>query len=451
MAVPQSASFAVSRFLGGVDGMPDLDWTRRSILKTGAGIAGIAALGAIPAGARSDVRLRMFWWGSKERAERTDKANQLYQQKYPGVTIAGETLGWTDYWPRLATQMAGRNAPDVLQMDYRYLFEYARRGTLLPLDPYVPQVLNLGDFSQAAIDSGKVDGKIYGVSLGLNSTALIYDKALIESLGLPPPAADMTWSQYADLAVEITKAAKRSGYSGSADGARIEPALEVFLRQRGKALYDNDGQLGFDESDIGDWYGYWADLRRRGGCASPEVAALEMGEIDTSLLTLGKAAMVFAHSNQLVAFQALTKGKLGMTMYPSGGSAAKPGPYLKPSMLVSVYARSKQPVAAVKLVNFFVSDVEAGLILGVERGVPASHAVRKAVQPTLDELGNAMADYVSFITDKVGPLPPPPPAGAGEIVLLLRRINEQIGFGRMSTAEGAKHFMAEAKGILARG
>jgi multiple sugar transport system substrate-binding protein len=431
--------------------MSDLNVTRRSVLKGGVGVTGLAALGAAPGFARSDVRLRMFWWGSKERAERTDNVNQLYQQKYPGVTILGETLGWTDYWPRLATQTAGRNAPDVIQMDYRYIFEYARRGALLPLDRYVPQALNLGDFSQASIDSGKVDGKIYGVSLGLNSTALIYDQAMLERLGLQQPTADMTWSQYADLAVEITTAAKRAGYSGSADGARIEPALEVFLRQRGKALYDDDGQLGFNESDIGDWYAYWADLRKRGGCASPEVAALEMGEIDTSLLTLGKAAMVFAHSNQLVAFQALTKGKLGMTMYPSGGSAAKPGAYLKPSMLLSVYARSKQPDAAVKLVDFFVSNVEAGIILGVERGVPASHTVRQAVHPTLDELGKAMADYISFVTDKVGPLPPPPPPGAGEIVLLLRRINEQIGFGRVSIAEGAKQFMGEAKAILARG
>ena len=81
----------------------------------------------------------MFWWGSKERAERTDKVNQLYSQKNPGVTIDGETLGWTDYWPRLATQTAGRNAPDVIQMDYRYIFEYARRGALLPLDNYVRQ------------------------------------------------------------------------------------------------------------------------------------------------------------------------------------------------------------------------------------------------------------------------------------------------------------------------
>ncbi|HZA00868.1 MAG TPA: ABC transporter ATP-binding protein, partial [Hyphomicrobiaceae bacterium] len=148
---------------------------------------------------------------------------------------------------------------------------------------------------------------------------------------------------------------------------------------------------------------------------------------------------------------ALTKGKLGMTMYPSGGIAAKPGPYLKPSMLLSVYARSKHPDAAVKLVDFFVSNVEAGILLGVERGVPASLTVRKAVQPTLDELGKVMADYISFITDKVGPLPPPPPSGAGEIVLLLRRINEQIGFGRVSTVGGAKQFMSEANAILARG
>jgi multiple sugar transport system substrate-binding protein len=120
-------------------------------------------------------------------------------------------------------------------------------------------------------------------------------------------------------------------------------------------------------------------------------------------------------------------------------------------MLLSVYARSKQPDAAVRLVDFFVSNVEAGIILGVERGVPPSQTVRKAVQPTLDEQGNVMADYISFVSDKVGALPPPPPPGAGEIVLLLRRINEQIGFGRMSVAEGAKQFVGEANAILARG
>jgi multiple sugar transport system substrate-binding protein len=424
--------------------------TRRSILKAGAAVAALGALGG-RAIAQSETRLRMFWWGSRERAERTDKTNRLYQDKNPGVTITGETLGWADYWPRLATQTAGRNAPDLIQMDYRYIYEYARRGALLPLDPFVGKGLDLGDFSAAAIDSGKVDGKIYGVSLGLNSTAMMFDQGLIASLGLKPPTHDMTWAQVGELALEITRAAKRPGFFGLFDGGRYEPALEVWLRQRGKALYTDDGKLGFDVTDIGEWLAFWQDLRKRGAIASAEVAALDMGELDTSLLTVGKTAMVFAHSNQLVGFQALVKSKLDMTMYPSGGTGAKYGQYLKPSMLLSVYARTRQPEAAVKLVDFYVANKDAGMILGVERGVPASAAVRKAVEPTLDALGNAMASYVAFVSDKVSALPVPPPQGAGEIQTVLRRVNEQIGFGRLSVADGAKQFIAEATAVLARG
>jgi multiple sugar transport system substrate-binding protein len=425
--------------------------SRRSMIGTGIGGAALATLRDFPALAQSDLRLRMFWWGAKERAERTDRVNQLYQQSHAGVTIAGESLGWTDYWPRLATQTAGRNAADVLQMDYRYIFEYARRGALLPLDNYVPGTLNLQGFSPAAVDSGKVDGKIYGVSLGLNSTSLIYDKDLIQSLGLKAPTWQTTWSEMGDLAVEITKAAKRERFTGVQDGGRDEPALEVWLGQRGKSLYTAEGKLGFDDKDIGEWFAFWDELRKRGGCAAADTQALDRGEIDSNLLTLGKAAIGFAHSNQLVGFQALNKSKLGLSTFPDGGAGAKPGQYLKPAMLWSISAQSKQQEAAVKLMNFFVADAEAGKLLGVERGVPASDTVRKAVTPTLDELGQAMADYITLIGDKVGALPPPPPHGAGEIATLLRRVNEQVGFGKLSPADGAKQFVAESNVILARG
>jgi multiple sugar transport system substrate-binding protein len=425
--------------------------SRRSLIGAGIGGATLAGLGDLGALAQSDLRLRVFWWGAKERAERTDKVNQLYQQSHPGLTIAGESLGWTDYWPRLATQTAGRNSADVLQMDYRYIFEYARRGALLPLDSYVPTALNLADFSPAAGDSGKVDRKIYGVSLGLNSTAMVYDKALIQSFGLKEPVWNMTWNEIGDLAIEITKAAKRNGFTGMEDGGRNEPLLEVWLTQRGKSLYTLDSKVGYDEKDITEWFAFWSDLRKRGGCAAPDVQALDRGEIDSSLLSQGKAAMVFAHSNQLVGFQAINKSKLGLSTYPNGGAGSKPGQYLKPAMMWSVSAQSKQPEAAVKLVSFFVADTDAGKLLGVERGVPPSAAVRNLVTPTLDELGRAMADYITLISERVGPLPPPPPRGAGEIQTVLRRVNELVGFGRLTPPDGAKQFVAEAAAALARG
>jgi len=135
----------------------------------------------------------------------------------------------------------------------------------------------------------------------------------------------------------------------------------------------------------------------------------------------------------------------------NGGKGAKPGQYLKPAMMWSVAAQSKQAEAAVKLVSYFVADLEAGKVLGVERGVPPSSAVRNVVTPTLDDLGRAMVDYISLVSDKVGPLPPPPPRGAGEIQSVLRRVNEQVGFGRLTPADGAKQFVAEAAAVLARG
>ena len=62
-----------------------------------------------------------------------------------------------------------------------------------------------------------------------------------------------------------------------------------------------------------------------------------------------------------------------------------------------------------------------------------------------------MVDYISLMTDKVGALPPPPPKGAGEIEALLRRVSEEIAFGKVKIADGSKKLVAEAEDILSRG
>src|SRR3712207_3351852 len=123
--------------------------TRRTFLAA----AGASVLAQKTAWAQEKTRFRMFWWGSKERADRTLKAATLYQQRNPNLKIDGEALSFSDYWPRLATQTAGRNAPDLIQMDYRYLAEYARRGALLPLDEFFGKSLDIADFGQASLDS----------------------------------------------------------------------------------------------------------------------------------------------------------------------------------------------------------------------------------------------------------------------------------------------------------
>jgi multiple sugar transport system substrate-binding protein len=421
--------------------------SRRAMLLGSASAVG-AALASRLAIAQQPTRLRMFWWGSKERADRTFKVNELYSAKNPEIKIDGETIGWADYWPRMATQAAGRNLPDIIQMDYRYIFEYARRGALRPLNDLMPKLLDIADFGENSINSGAVDGKLYGVNLGNNSTAMIVAAEAYKQAGVTPPEAGITWEAFGDRAAEFTKAAGKDKFFGTQDAGGVEPAFEGFVRQRGKELYAPDGKLGFTAEDATEWFAYWDKLRKAKACPPADLQALDKLNIETNLLTIGNAAIAFAHSNQLVGYQAVNQKKLALAMQPSG---AKPGQYLKPSMLFSISAGSKNAEAAAQVINFYVKDAEAVKALGVERGVPASKTSREIASGALDDLGKAMLDYVAFVTDKVGPLPPPPPKGAGEIQFVLKRINEEVGFAKTTAQQGGTNFVAEAASILSRG
>jgi multiple sugar transport system substrate-binding protein len=116
----------------------------------------------------------------------------------------------------------------------------------------------------------------------------------------------------------------------------------------------------------------------------------------------------------------------------------------------SVASDSKSPEIAAKLANYTVVDPEGSKILGVERGVPASAAVRDLLSPTLDEVSRAVVDYIGKLGPYTAPLPPSPPKGAGEVFTVLERVSQEVGFG-VSPEEGGKKFVAEAISILRRG
>ena len=421
--------------------------SRRNVLK---GSLALAASNLITdrSNSQTEKRLRAYWWGNPERDRRTRAALDTYQAKNSGVLISSESVGWGDYWTKLATQTAGGNPPDLIQMDYRYIYEYSRRGTLLPLDTQ-SKVLNISDFSQGARDAGMVDGKLYGVTMGTNSKAMIYDTGIFEKVGITKLSTDFTWDEMARTAAEISKI-NPGKYWGTGDNSRWEQGLEHWLNQRGKLLYTVEGQLAFSADDVAAWFDIWDKLRKSGACAPAEIAALNTGSIDQYEISRGSAAISYANSNQIVAFQAINKNKLGMSIFPQEKNM-KSGHYIKPAMLLSISARSHFQEDAAKIVNFMMNDPEGVKQLGIERGVPGSAAAQSLLAPDLDDLGKAQISYVADVTKIAVPIPPPPPKGAGEIEVLLRRVADSVAFGRASVKDGATQFHREALGILARG
>jgi multiple sugar transport system substrate-binding protein len=411
--------------------------------------ASFGALAGMASPAFADTQLRLIWWGNPDRDRRTKEVVDLYEKKHDGVTIDLENYQWGDYWQKLATEAAGQNLPDVIQMDYRYIFEWARRGQIADLTPLVGGKLDLADFDKNQLDSGKVDGKLYGISMGANSTSTVYRKAILDQAGakLPDPTT-WTYDDFVAIGKEV-KGKLPDGVYFTANRAMIEPWLETWVRQRGKALYTADGDLGFDLEDLTDFWAFWYQMQQDGLTPPPDVQALDRNSVELSMIVTGHTVFDFCHSNQLVAVQKLREDPVTMHMIPNQKDG-KPGQYLKPSMFLSLSASTEEPDAAADLLNFFITDPEANDILQIERGVTGDASIRERIAGSLTDTQRIILAYLETVGKHVGPLPPAPPKNAGENDRALQPAWEAVAFGKVDLKAGAKDFYETAKATLQR-
>ena len=333
-------------------------------------------------------------------------------------------------------------------MDYRYIVEYASRQAIAPLDAFVGKELDLHDFDQDQITGGKINGKLYGVSLGANSVASVINVTAFKEAGVPVPDNSFTYDDLLTVGQAFVKANIRNGMKAFQDGSGVEPLLENWLRQRGKALYTADGKLGFDAADLTEWFQLWKKFRDAGIIPTPDDQALDTGgPLDKTMIALGKAGQSFVNSNQLLAVQAIMKDEVTLATFPRVGKDGKGGHYRKPSMFWSVANASKIQPDAAKYVSFFINNVDANKVLGVERGIPCSASVRDAISPMLKPQDQVALKFVSSLGDLLGPIPPPPPPNAGEIDVQLLPKSQEVAFGPGNSGRrGARLSVKQATG-----
>ncbi len=295
---------------------------------------------------------------------------------------------------------------------------------------------------------GKVDGKLYGVTLGTNSKAMVYDTAMFEKVGVKALDPKWTWDDMARIAGEISKI-NPGKYWGSGDNSRWEQGFEHWLNQRGKLLYTAEGKAAFTRDDVAEWFALWDKLRKSGAVAPAEVAATNTGSIDQYEISRGTAAMSFANSNQVVAFQNINKSKLAISVFPNepGGSS---GHYIKPAMMMSVSSRTKPPEDAAKIIEFLVNDPDGVKALGIERGVPGSTR-RADIACARPRRARQDAGRLCLCGEQ-GRRDAAPAAAErrGRDRDAAPRVADSVAFGRASVKEGAVQFHSEAVNVLAR-
>ncbi|MGW0199457.1 ABC transporter substrate-binding protein [Nonomuraea sp. NPDC003201] len=390
---------------------------------------------------KDPVTLRFTWWGADERHKRTQQVIDLFQKKYPSITVKGEFKDWNGYWESLATTVAANDAPDVIQMDELYLSSYAERGALLDLGT-AGKHLKTADFDKSALDTGVVKGKQYALPVGLSTYAIVANTDLLDQFKIKLPD-DGTWS-WEDLKKVGDEVSKAGG--GKVTGLQSlgfeAGGVNIWARQAGAALFDANGKVAVPPEVLASYWTYIRDLAKQGVTPSPSVTIERAGgSLDQSGTATNASVFATWWNTQLSSLTTASGAKLKLLRLPGETQAKSPGAYFKSSMYWSISSRSKHPAEAALFVDFLANSQEAADILLTDRGVPANRKIRAAITPKLTETDKAAAQYLD--TAKVGQAPRVTPNGASDLEAIIKRHTEEVLFDRETPEQAAKSFITE--------
>jgi len=387
--------------------------------------------------------LTFAWWGNDVRNKNTSAAIDAYTKANSGVKISPQPGEWASYWDKLATQVAGGTAPDIIQMDMAYIAEYGNRGALLDLSG-----VDTSKFVEGTVESGKINDTMNGINAGINCLVVMTNPKLFEKAGVDlPDDKTWTWDSLVDTAAEVAKKAKVDfGYATLVS----DNLFQGWIRQQGKQLFTNDGKMGFEAGDIQGWFDYLSKAQKAGAIGTPSQITEEAGKsLDQSAVVVGNGAMQTYNSNQLEAVNAAAGTTLQLLRYPTiAGDANQRKAWYKASMLWSASAKTKNPDAAVAFINWLVNTTDAADQLLAERGIPANGEIQVAIKSKLSKDQQTVQQFLTDIKPELSDTPIAPPPGGGKIGDTMLRFSTEVLFGRQSSAQAAQGFMDEMNSNL---
>jgi multiple sugar transport system substrate-binding protein len=371
----------------------------------------------------------------------------MFQAENPNVTIEPIFSDFDPYWDQLATATAGGNMPDIVTMEERFVREYVANGQLLDLNT-VSGTLDTSNIDPLALAAGEIDGGLYTIASGVNAFSMVADPQIVEEAGQEfPDDTAWTWEEYLDLSVAISDAGGGDYFGAQAFGTN-EALFNIYARQRGEALYNPDGTLGFTPATLAEFWQLAIDQTGQGGTPPPD-ETMEIGATgpDQSLLATNRGAFGTWWTNQLGGLAEASGRELTLLRQPGETGGQRPGMYFKPAMSWSISANTEHPEEAAMFVDFLLNSNEAGELLLTDRGLPANLEVRAHVTSLLEGADVQVAEFMTEIQPTLVDPPPAPPQGAGEVVDIMQRIYEQVLFEQITPAEAADQFITEVEGV----
>jgi multiple sugar transport system substrate-binding protein len=370
--------------------------SRRSLLKAGAGAAGIAALGA-PSGlaprafAQSGYDWKRFKGEHLEvsltlgpRADLWQKYEKEFEE-LTGISVGSEKVPEQQHRQKVAIEFTSGNPSfDVVTVSYHVQKQlYARGKWLLDLRDLIKDAkltnpeFDFADFAKGAVDyATQKDGRLDTIPINLDYWILYYNKELFQQKGVAYPKS---FPELIDAARKLND--PKSGVAGflsrGLKNANV-PVWTSFLLGYGVDPIDPDLTMHTDGPEAIESAKVYQTLNKE--CGPPGVAGFNWNECQTSFV-LGKGAMWLDGIGFSLPLEDPAKskivGKVGYGVMP-------PGPKAQRSALfgdgVGIAAASKKKEAAWLYVQWATSKLMNQRHLEGQYGAPARASAYASVK-----------------------------------------------------------------------
>lgn len=413
---------------------------------------------AAASSASEPITLRMAWWGSQTRHDRTIQVIEQYEQLHKNVTIEYEYFSFDDYFTKLKTLVASDTVWDVFQLGGNfpsyidkiyYLDEFIKSG-----------VVDVSKISDANLKiTQDTDGHQIGLSNGLNTYGIAYDPDMFAKAGLTEPTDTWTWDEYEKDAMTIKQKLNIFGSStfGTSD---FIAGCSTYIGQHGTV-----GQYGFynleqtamgftDYTMLTPYIQMRADMIKAG--AYPDSgASAEVTNIENDFLVTGEAAMTWVAVNQFPTIydDCQKNGRtLKLATIPRITADGPSGAVIQSSQMLCVSKDSKQKEAAAAFISWFENDADCNNVLKGERGIPVNSDVRKTLSSSATAGQQIMYSFVDKVSafkmpDKINVLSPD---GQDKVQDNYLNYIQQVASGTITADEAAKKTYEDAQAIFAK-
>ncbi|WP_338554511.1 extracellular solute-binding protein [Paenibacillus sp. KS-LC4] len=389
-----------------------------------------------------EVTLRFSWWGGESRHQATLEAIKMYMDEHPNVTIEAEYGTFDGYYQKLQTQLSGGAAPDLIQLDYLWINDLVSQGDLFVDLNTLGDTIDLSEFDEQFLkDWAIINGKLQGLPTGINALTAITNKTFMEREGLPTDI-DWTWEQVLEEGEKLHQNNADYYFINSDLATLTEKIVPSYHSQlTGRYLVNNDYSLGFDQQSMTQTFAFLHSLFERGVLQPLGESALYNAKTEQNPKWInGQTAMTIANVTDIPKHRGTAVGfDIATTLFPIKDNAVSSGLNARPSQLIGINQNSKNIEEAAKFLDWFFTNEQATLTLGVERSIPVRPTAKKLL---LDH--NGLDQVVAGALDTALAHQDAAPSYINnnqELLKISNEVVEKVAFGKVSPEAGAKEMV----------